>query len=126
MSHYLIRVELHHDEHTSDYSTLHHDLYNLNCYRVSKIGGLTGWYDLPTAGYLLKYTNLSVLQTYNLVKNVVTEIISSHLSYWGQDLKQYYSIMVTQVFEDANRQLIMQVNLQKTTDVNKLPPGEVL
>jgi hypothetical protein len=126
MINYLVRVELHHDEHAADYITLHDELHKLRFFRVSLVEGLSGWHDLPTAEYLNLLSNLSNLQTLQLVENVIVGIIKKHAKYVDDDLKNYYSIIVTQVATTEYGQLMMQVHLQPTTDATKLPPGETL
>ena len=125
MNHFLIRVELHHDEHSTDYKKLHDTLYDLQIYRVTKITGSSVWYDLPTAEYLYKFTNLNDLLTFQLIENVVEAIIIQH-GYTAEQIKKLYSITVTKVSVDLFGQLLMKVHLQPTTDPKKLPPGETL
>jgi hypothetical protein len=126
MNNFLIRVELHHDEHESDYEKLHDQLYALSFYRVSKVIGKEGWYNLPSGEYLIKETNLDLSLAYTLVENVVVGVLSKHEKYSADQLKTLYSIVSTQVFTNQVGSLVMQVNLQKTTVAKKLPKGETL
>lgn len=115
MENFTTRVELLNPD-EGDYDLLHHGMREALFYRA--INHLGTWHDLPTD----EYDCLSDLNTtfiYNLAYTTTQAIIDIKPVNDQQQLKDFW-IVVTKA--DGDR----VYKLPKTTEISKLPPGEML
>jgi len=125
MQFYLTRVELHHDNHSKDYDELHKQLYQLKFYRVTHVLGHKGWFDLPSSEYRT-LSDLSRADIFTLVEKTITGILVKNAGITAHNVKQHYSLVVSDIDMGDDKKLKMSAHLQPTKNAEKLPPGEKL